>query len=84
MEKLDLSQEEDDLRAKEFLAQHFKSDKNYRIDFLGWEDHEHGVYKISIANLHRMKGYRFSLISSQPISEYIVISLRISTSDTIE
>ena len=52
MEKLDLSQEEDDFRAKEFLAQHFKSDKNYRIDFLGWEDHEHGVYKIRIANLH--------------------------------
>ena len=52
MERLDLTQEEDDHRAKEFLSQHFKSDKNYRIDFLGWEDHEHGVYKISIANLN--------------------------------
>lgn len=52
MEKLDLTQEEDDLRAKEFLAQRLKSDKNYHIDFLGWEDHEHGVYKINITNLN--------------------------------
>lgn len=54
MERLDLSQEEDDLRAKEFLTQYFKDKvKNRykgRILFLGWEDHEHGVYKIRITN----------------------------------
>lgn len=54
MERLDLSQEEDDLRVKEFLTQFFKDKVKNRLDgrilFLGWEDHEHGVYKIRITD----------------------------------
>lgn len=52
MERLDLTQEEDDLKAKEFLTQFFKDKIGNQLDgrilFLGWEDHEHGVYKICI------------------------------------